>query len=830
MFDQERVKADEPVNSNLLQTDPQQGLTTQEVESRIHQFGENRLPENDAGVWRKLAGFFWGPIPWMIEIAAILSAIVQHWSDFAIILIMLFLNVGVGFWQEYKAGSAIAALRQRLAPQARVCRDGKWCDIQAAGLVPGDIVRLKLGDIIPADVRLLHGDYLRVDQSALTGESLALDKKVGDVAYSGSIARQGQMDAIVTATGMATYIGKTARLVQTAGKASHFQRAVLRIGNFLILMTIGLIALIMTVAVYRGDPITETLLFALILAVAAIPVALPTVLSVTMAVGAEKLAKMKAIVSRLVAIEEMAGMDILCSDKTGTLTQNRLTVGEPVLIGNASRDDILRMAALASEVDSHDPIDGAIYASLGGADLISDYNVVSFRQFDPVRKRAEATIVRDEMTFQVAKGAPQAVLSLLVDGEIGDLSSLIEYAPMMAAIDEMARRGYRSLAVARTDQTGRWQFMGLLPLFDPPREDAAATIAELQAKGVDIRMITGDHEAIGREIARQLGLGQNILPANDVFDQYDRLRDPQAMEKADGFARVFPQHKYAIVHELQGRGHIVGMTGDGVNDAPALKQADIGIAVSNATDAARAAADLVLTAPGISVITSAIEESRRIFGRMNSYATFRISETIRVLLFMTISILVFDFYPVTAIMIVLLALLNDFPIMMIAYDNADVAPQPIRWNMVNTLTMACVLGGIGVVSSFGVLWIADVWLHLPPDEVQVLVFLKLLVAGHLTIYLTRHKGFFWQKPYPSWKLFVATEITQVIGTMAAVYGWLVPPIGWYQALIVWGYALGWFVVAGCIKVWAYRLLTHDHPRQAWHLARVEGWLHRRRID
>ncbi|WP_417812247.1 plasma-membrane proton-efflux P-type ATPase [Thalassospira alkalitolerans] len=829
MFDQKTAVDDVPVNPDRLQTDPQQGLSAQEAEKRIVEFGENRLPENETSVWRKLAGFFWGPIPWMIEIAAILSAAVQHWSDFAIILVMLFLNVAVGFWQEYKAGNAIAALRQRLAPEARVRRDATWGDIPASGLVPGDIIRLKLGDIIPADVRLISGEYLRVDQSALTGESLALDKKVGDIAYSGSIARQGQMDAIVTATGMATYLGKTARLVQTAGKASHFQRAVLRIGNFLILVTIGLIALIMTVALYRGDPITESLLFALILAVAAIPVALPTVLSVTMAVGAEKLAKMKAIVSRLVSIEEMAGMDILCSDKTGTLTQNRLTVGAPVLIGGASQDDILRMAALASEADSHDPIDSAIYASLGNTDALVGYDVVSFRQFDPVRKRAEAIIAHDGLKFQVAKGAPQAILSLLLNGEGEDLTSLTEYASVMKAIDEMAKRGFRALAVAQTDQAGKWQFIGLLSLFDPPREDAAATIAELRAKGVDVRMITGDHEAIGREIAGQLGLGQNILPADEVFDEDDRPRNSQAIEQADGFARVFPQHKYAIVRELQDRGHIVGMTGDGVNDAPALKQADIGIAVSNATDAARAAADLVLTAPGISVITSAIEESRRIFGRMNSYATFRISETIRVLLFMTISILVFNFYPVTAVMIVLLALLNDFPIMMIAYDNADVAPRPVRWNMANTLTMACLLGGIGVVSSFGVLWVADVWLHLPPHEVQALVFLKLLVAGHLTIYLTRHKGYFWQKPYPSWKLFVATETTQVIGTLAAVYGWFVPPIGWYHALIVWGYALGWFFVAGCIKVWVYRLLTHDHPTQAGHLARVEGWLHRRRL-
>ena len=775
---------------------PLTGLTSAHARQLLQQYGENALREQRVNPLLKFFGYFWGPIPWMIEIAGILSGATRRWDEFAIILTMLLLNAGVGYFEEYKADNAIEALKQRLALSARVLRDGQWQDIAARLLVPGDVVLLKLGNIVPADMKLADGEFLSVDQSALTGESLPVDKKPGDVAYSGSVVRQGDMRAVVTATGGSTYFGRTAQLVETAETRSHFQQAVLRIGNFLILTTLALVALIFMVALFRGDPLIDTVLFALILTVAAIPVALPAVMSVTLAVGASKLAHMKAIVSRLVAIEEMAGMDILCADKTGTLTKNELTLGDPVLIGARTRDELLRAAGLTCERDAPDSIDAAIITALGGSAPAG--KVIKFQAFDPVRKRAEATVQGAGGTFQVAKGAPQAITELVkADGALAER--------VRQATDELAAAGYRTLGVARTDGD-HWRFLGLLPLSDPPRADSAETIRVTEAMGVDVRMVTGDHGAIAREIARKVGLGQNIVSAREIFIHDDTAGDGARIESADGFAEVFPEHKFKIVQVLQRAGHIIGMTGDGVNDAPALKQADCGIAVSGATDAARAAADLVLTAPGLSVITRAIEEARRIFERMTAYATYRIAETIRVLLFMTLSIVIFNFYPVTAVMIVLLAILNDVPIMMIAYDNVTVAAKPVRWDMARVLTVSAMFGTLGVIASFLLFWVADRYLHLPRETLQTIIFLKLLVAGHLTIYLTRNSGWFWQRPLPHWRLFLATEATQVLGTLAAVYGWFVAPIGWKYAVIIWAYALAWFVFNNVAKVLIYRML------------------------
>jgi H+-transporting ATPase len=801
-MDSEEIKKIEV--SELLQklSSTKDGLSISEAKKRIQQYGLNEIPEKKVNPIVKFLRYFWGPIPWMIEAAVAMSAVINHWEDFFIILTLLMINAVVGFWQEYKADNAIELLKQKLALNARVLRDGKWIQVAAKELVPGDIVRVRLGDIVPADIKLMDGDYLSIDESALTGESLPVEKHVSDVAYAGSIIRQGEMDAVVASTGITTYFGKTTKLVEEAKTQSHFQKAILKIGNYLIVLAVLLVTLIFFVALFRHESLLETLQYALILTVAAIPAALPAVLSVTMAVGAIALAKKEAIVSKLVSIEEMAGMDVLCADKTGTITKNELSIGDVQPFSKFTADDVLIFGTLASRAEDQDPIDSAIITKTleTHADIIKTYKIIKFTPFDPVSKRTEVSLEDSQGNkIQVTKGAPQIILSLATNKKT-------ETDTANETVNSFALKGYRALGVAKTDAQNKWQFIGLIGMYDPPREDSAETIKTAESMGVNVKMVTGDHAAIASEIAKEVGLGSHIMPASLFLDKNDSEAQ-RAVESADGFAQVFPEHKYRIVELLQQKGHIVGMTGDGVNDAPALKKADAGIAVAGATDAAKSAADIVLTKPGLSVIIDAIKESRKIFQRMNNYAIYRMTETIRVLFFITLSIIVFGFYPITALMIVLLAILNDLPIMTIAYDTVKYSNNPEKWNMGTLLGIATFLGIVGVISSFGLLYIGRDVFNLSPTILQSFIYLKLSVAGHLTLFVARTKGPFWSIR-PAKPLFLAVIGTQLTATILTVYGILLPAMGWGFALFVWSYALLAFVITDFLKVGFYRLLNH----------------------
>ncbi|ONF43904.1 metal-transporting ATPase [Marinobacter lutaoensis] len=846
---------------NTLDTDPDQGLSEAEAARRLERFGPNEIQEREEPLWHRVFRRFWGPIPWMIEVAALLSALVQKWEDFAIILVMLLVNALLDFFQEHRALNALKALKQGLQGEAIVLRSGQYRALPFRELVPGDIIRLKIGNVVPADVQLLDGDYLLLDQSALTGESLPVSKKTGAVAYANTIVKQGEMRAVVVNTGMHTNFSSVVSLVSRASlkERSHFQKMVMQIGNFLILITLALVLLIVMVALFRHEPLLEIARFALVLTVAAIPVALPAVLSVTMAVGAINLARRKAIVSHLTAIEELAGVDVLCSDKTGTLTRNEMQVADPILLPGQSEPDLFLCAALASRLENRDPIELPIFRYLDehypDVDWRS-YQQRSFTPFDPVRKRTEAVVSRADDRFLVAKGATQVLL------EMTELDEA-RVAEVNRQVDALAAKGYRTIAVGRRRDGEPLELLGLIPLYDPPREDSREVIEEMQRNGVVVKMVTGDNLAIAREIGGLLGLEQRTIRsaqlsgaasnellalvealttaiyrrlkggvpfkearrfASEVMEEVGRLYDTRLLEReflhthesaivemieeVDIFAEVVPEDKYRIIDTLQKGDHIVAMTGDGVNDAPALKKADCGFAVANATDAARAAADIVLTAPGLSVINEAIRQARITFARMKSYATFRIAETLRIILFMTVSIIVFDFYPITALMIILLALLNDIPILTIAYDHTRVHNAPLRWNMRELLTVSSVLGLTGVVSSFLLFFVLQEH-GVSEDMIRSLLFLKLIVAGHSTLYVTRAEGWFWERPWPSPLLMVATFGTEILGTLIAVYGVMITPVGWAYAAWIWLYALAWFFVNDVIKVLTYRMLRRE---------------------
>ena len=841
------------------------GLSSEEVNNRRKQYGYNEIHEHEETVWHRVMRRFWGPIPWMIEIAAILSAVVGKWEDFIIILVMLLVNAGLDFFQEHRALNALKALKQRLSAETIVLRDGVFTTVPSRELVPGDIIRLRIGNIVPADVQLLQGDYLALDQSALTGESLPVNKKVNEVAYASTIVKQGEMLAVVVNTAANTNFYSVVALVARASlkETSHFQRMVIKIGDFLIMITVVLVIIIIMVALFRHENFLEILRFALVLTVASIPVALPAVLSVTMAVGAVNLARRKAIVSKLTAIEELAGVDVFCSDKTGTLTKNEMHVTEPVVLPGYEERELFETAAWASLRENNDPIELPIFQYLSEHFPETDkeaFKRISFTPFDPVRKRTEAEIEFDGKHLQALKGAPQVLIGMadLDDDETRKLTD---------TVDQMAAKGYRTLAVGRKHENSPLQLLGLIPMYDPPRDDSGQVITDMQDHGVEVKMITGDNLAIAREIGAMLGLKQQTMNsgqlsgtasnellqlvsvltaaiyerlkpevthkeaqrfATDVMENVETLYDTRLLERefihthesaivemiesVNIFAEVIPEDKYRIVDTLQKAGHFVAMTGDGVNDAPALKKADCGIAVSNATDAARGAADIILTAPGLGVINEAVKQSRITFERMKSYAVYRIAETIRVILFMTASILLFNFYPVTALMIILLALLNDIPILAIAYDQTKVSPRPVRWKMAELLTVSTMLGTIGVIASFGLFYIL-VELKFPNNVIQSLIFLKLAVAGHATIFLTRTEDWFWKRPFPSKLLLHASFWSALLATLIVVYGFLVAPVGWEYAIWVWVYALAWVVLNDMVKMWAYRLLrkrnNHD---------------------
>ncbi|KAF9558877.1 hypothetical protein EC968_006802 [Mortierella alpina] len=817
----------------LLHTDPMHGLNDQEVAERLSTWGPNELKEFKKNPILKFLGYFTGAIAYLIEVACIISAVVKDWLDFGIILALLLVNACIGFVEEAKAESALDALRQTLALKTRCWRNGHLVELDTSALVPGDVIVLRLGDIIPADGRLLgigatgettEGDLL-IDQSALTGESLPVSKKKGDTVYSSSIVKQGQQMAVVTKTGIHTFIGRAANLISITVEEGHFQKIINRIGNFLILITVVLVGIILVYQLihFRGTEDGKFLTVlgrVLVLTVAAIPVGLPTVMSVTMAVGAKQLAAKKVIVKRLTAVEEMASVSVLCSDKTGTLTLNELTFDEPYLTNGYSAEDILLYSYLAAEAGANDPIELAVRTAaedqlplLQGRTHkheVPGFKVTSFLPFNPATKLTQATITNKETgeTFKVAKGAPQVIIRLVG----GDDDAV-------RAVNALAKRGLRALGVARTrnGSMDEFELIGMIALIDPPRPDSAETIARCKHMGVDVKMVTGDQLIIAKEVAHRLGLTRVILDANHLVDE-DKSEDEVTDHclRADGFAQVIPEHKYRVVELLQKRGIIVGMTGDGVNDAPALKKANVGIAVHGCTDAARSAADIVLLAPGLSTIVDGLLTSRAIFQRMRSYALYRITSTVHFLMFFFIVVMAYD-WSLPAHLLILICILNDLATLVIAVDNAQLSPHPDKWRIGQLITMSIVLGTCLTALSFAHFYIfwkvfgyGPVRGTAPEDQrkLESVMYLHISSAPHFVIFSTRLTGYFWENlPSP---LFATVIIgTQIVALLMVVFGGLTPKIPFSQAIVILLISFAYFVILDVVKVWLFKIWSFE---------------------
>ncbi|XP_059662962.1 plasma membrane ATPase 4-like isoform X2 [Cornus florida] len=808
-----------------------EGLSSEEGANRLQIFGPNKLEEKKESKFLKFLGFMWNPLSWVMEAAAIMAIVLANgggeppdWQDFVGIIALLLINSTISFVEENNAGNAAAALMAGLAPKTKVLRDGRWSEQDAAILVPGDIISIKLGDIIPADARLLDGDPLKVDQSALTGESLPVTKHPSDEVFSGSTCKQGEIEAVVIATGVHTFFGKAAHLVDSTNQVGHFQKVLTSIGNFCICsIAVGIIIELLVMYAIQHRKYRDGIDNLLVLLIGGIPIAMPTVLSVTMAIGSHRLSQQGAITKRMTAIEEMAGMDVLCSDKTGTLTLNKLTVDRSlieVFAKGVEREHVILLAARASRTENQDAIDAAIVGMLADPkEARAGIREIHFLPFNPVDKRTALTYIDSDGNWhRASKGAPEQILALCNCKE--DVKKKVH-----SVIEKFAERGLRSLAVARQtipektkESPGApWQLVGLLPLFDPPRHDSAETIRRALNLGVNVKMITGDQLAIGKETGRRLGMGTNMYPSSTLLGQdkdssIAALPVDELIEKADGFAGVFPEHKYEIVKRLQERKHICGMTGDGVNDAPALKKADIGIAVADATDAARGASDIVLTEPGLSVIISAVLTSRAIFQRMKNYTIYAVSITIRIVFgFMLIALIwKFDFAP---FMVLIIAILNDGTIMTISKDRVKPSPMPDSWKLKEIFATGIVLGGYMALATVLFFWVmkdtdffSDTFhvrsLRNNPPEMMAALYLQVSIVSQALIFVTRSRSWSFAER-PGLLLLTAFIIAQLVATVIAVYAnWGFAKIegcGWGWAGVIWLYSVVTYIPLDILK-------------------------------
>ncbi len=754
------------------------GLTASEAGSRLATFGPNEITEKKKSPYLEFLRRYWGPMPWLLELAMALAFILKHHLESIIIFALLTLNAIIGQLHARSSQKAVELLKKKLAVKTRVLRDGVWTVTDARDIVPGDVISVKLGDIVPADAKIVDGQ-LSVDESALTGESLPLSASASSVIFSSTVIRRGEARCVVINTGANTYFGKTAELVKIAKPKSHQEEVMMAIVKYMMYLGIAASVLVASYALSIGTSIFPVLTFVVIFLMGAVPVALPAVLTIVQAAGAMELARKGALVTRLDSVEDASSIDILCLDKTGTITQNRLSVVDVCPLPGYGKEDVTVAAALASQEEGMDLIDLAVieYARKEKIDL-GAYRKISYTPFDPSTRRTEAVFETDGRRFRSVKGAVQTVFSMCAAMDIKTVQTRDKM------LEDCSLKGYRTLAVARSEgnDSGTLKPIGLLALADPPRPDSKGMISEAASLGIKPVMLTGDNVAIAREIGREVGIGSNIIRAADIKTAGDDAL-MMASGKIDGFAEIYPEDKYRVVKLLQSAGHMVGMTGDGVNDSPALKQAEMGIAVNDATDVAKASASVVLTEPGISVIVDAIKTSRKIYQRMLTWVINKVTKVIEFMGLLTVGFLWLHHVVLSLLGMTLLVFANDFVTMSLATDNVEHTTNPNKWNVKN-ITIASVFPGmLLILGDIFIIHTAREYFHLNWIRLQTLVMLNLIFNSQFRVLIVRERRHFWSS-LPGKNLLFLSTATIIGFAFLAIYGIFVPSVPYHLALMV----------------------------------------------
>ncbi len=758
------MKAEEAVKA--LQSDLDMGLKSAEVESRLKKYGYNEVPEKKVNPAVRFARNFWGLTAWMLELIIVLSWFLHQYADLYIVTGLLFFNSILGFAEAQKATSAVEALKKKLQVNARALRDGVWKIVPSNELVLGDVIRVRPGDFVPADVKIIKGE-LDVDQSALTGESMLVEKKSDNLIYSGSIVKRGEANGIITSTGVKTYFGRTVQLVQMARPKLHMEKVVSNVVKWLLIIVIALIGLAVTFSILKGLNLLEILTLFLALLVSAIPVALPAMFTVSMAIGSMELVKKGVLVTRLSASEDVATMDVICADKTGTITMNRLSVANVIPLGRFTEHDVIFYGALTSQEANQDPIDLAFINMAKQKNLVDDTFVQKdFVPFDPKTRRTEALVKKDSHEFRVMKGAVSVIAEAcgFNQNAVKDLET---------RIGEFAKRGYRTLAVAKAEDQKHSELVGLVALFDMPKPDSKQLIQELTSLGISVKMLTGDALPIAKEIANDVGLGENMIKVSDLKESFKEnpVKAAEAAEKSDGFAEIYPEDKYTIVKSLQATEHVVGMTGDGVNDAPALRQAEVGIAVSNATDVAKSAASVVLTGEGLTGIVDLVKNGRVIFDRITAWILSKIIRTLQIATFVVLSFILTGSYVVSAFTLILYFFMTDFVKIALSTDNLRWSRKPQNWNITGLVKASIILGILVIVESFGLLYVALNYFHLTPNNqaLYTYTFEILFYSAMFLVFNVRERKHFWNSR-PSTILLAAIIISVIAATLITTIG------------------------------------------------------------